>query len=325
MKRTFSVIALVLAFSLTACSKEETTKNIYNIQQKMAGKDGRAIILPPPVAPQPPEFPKDAEIQAKIAENLAYINSKIVEKDGKTTYYFVEQKDIDGKNIYPLTDDKNKADYYRVILGKTKEGYCAVQDFYANGNKQMEPFIEPDINYCNRFDGGNKPNDSLITVYYDTKGKIRDFVLFDVQAKKRFVFRYDENGKKTLVRIFDISEPSNKKLTEFYFNEKGRPDKYKSSISIIEFNGEEIVKSISFFYLNTHLKDIEYIGQYDHIAQDKKQIMWLPQEDENVAVYLDNDPKYEESNKEFFNYRKKWIKYTEEELNFRLSQNSNNK
>lgn len=108
MKRTFSVIALVLAFSLTACSKEEVTKNYYNIKQKIERKDGRAIILPPPIAPQPPEFPKDAEIQAKIAENLAYINSKIVEKDGKTIYYFIEQKDKDGKNTYPLTDDKSK-------------------------------------------------------------------------------------------------------------------------------------------------------------------------------------------------------------------------
>ncbi|MBQ9259435.1 MAG: hypothetical protein IJ187_06250 [Neisseriaceae bacterium] len=323
MKRIFSVIALVLAFSLTACSKEEVTKNYFNIRQKIERKDGRAVILPPPIAPQPPEFPKDAEIQAKIAENLAYINSKIVEKDGKTTYYFVEQKDKDGKNTYSLTDDKSKADYYRVILGTTADGYCAVQDFHANGNKQIEPFIEQDINYCNGYGPGDKPLDSLIEVYYDIKGKI-NFIVFDVQAKKRFVFVYDENGKKSIVRIFDISEPSNKKITEFYFNEKERIGKYKSSISIIEFNGEEIVKSTVFFYLGTHLKNIDQIEQYDHIAQDKKQIMWFPQKLENVAVYFDNDPKYEKNNKEIFEQRKKWMKYTEEEFNFRLSQNSHN-
>lgn len=329
MKRTFSVIALILAFSLTACSKEETTKNIYNIQQKMAGKDGRAIILPPPVAPQPPEFPRDAEIQAKIAENLAYINSKIVEKDGKTTYYFAKQKDQDGKYTYPLTDDKSKADYYRVILGKTVEGFCAVQDFHANGNKETEPFIVQDINYCNRFDGSTqKPNDRLITVYYDTKGKMRnfDFFVFDAQAKKHFVFGYDENSGKSLVRIFDISEPSNKKITEFDFNRK-ESDRYKSAISIFEFNGKEMVKNIAFFYLGTHFKDIDLIDQYNHIAQDKKRMMWFPKVKDNIAVYFTDkksDQKYEKINQEIFDMRKKWLKYREEEFNFRLSQKLNN-
>ena len=216
MKRIFGVIALVLAFSLTACSKEETTKNIYNIQQKMAGKDGRAIILPPPVAPQAPEFPTNAEIQAKIAENLAYINSKIVEKDSKTTYYFVKKKDKDGKNIYSLTDDKNKADYYRVILGKTKEGYCAVQDFYANGNKQFEPFIERDINYCNSFLNSEKEKDSLIELYYNKEQKIEKLTYWNVKDKKMFSFGYDENENKDGVYIYDLSDTP--KLTEFYFN-----------------------------------------------------------------------------------------------------------
>lgn len=318
MKRTFSVIALVLAFSLTACSEEETRKNIFNIQQKMAGKDGRAIILPPPVAPQPPEFPRDTEIQAKIAENLAYINSKIVEKDGKTTYYFVEQKDKDGKNTYPLTDDKSKADYYRVILGKTADGYCAVHDFYANGNKQKEPFIEQDINYCNRFDS-DKPQDSLIAVYYDKEQKITGFYHFDTTNKQLFSFSYD-NGNKDSVDIYDLSD--NSKLTEFHFNKKSG---YKSAISIIEFNGEEIVKNISFSYLNTHLKDIRLIEQYDHIAQNKKQIMWFPQVKENVGIYYDENPEYEANNKKIFEQRKKWMKQAKEDFKFRLSQNSHNK
>ena len=325
MKRTFSVIALVLAFSLTACSKEEVTKNYFNIRQKIERKDGRAVILPPPVAPQAPEFPTEAEIQAKIAENLAYINSKIVEKDGKTTYYFVTQKDKDGKNIYPLTDDKNKADYYRVILGKTKEGFCAVQDYNANGNKQIEPFIERDIEFCNRLDSSDKPLDRLVDIYYGKEGKIKSFTYLDIKNKQRFVFGYNQNGEeKAAVRVFDISEPSNKKLTEFYFNENGRDDEYKSSISVAEFNGEEIVKSGVFLYFGTHLKNIDCIIQYNHIAQDKKQIMWFPQKDENVAVYVDDDPKYGENNKKLFDRYKKWMKYTEEEFNFRLSQNSNN-
>ncbi|MBR5674991.1 MAG: hypothetical protein IKX14_00940, partial [Neisseriaceae bacterium] len=252
MKRTFSVIALVLAFSLTACSKEETTKNIFNIQQKMAGKDGRAIILPPPVAPQPPEFPKDAEIQAKIAENLAYINSKIVEKDGKTTYYFATQKDKDDKNTYPLTDDKNKADYYRVILGKTADGYCAVQDFHANGNKQMEPFIEQDINYCNRF-GSDKPHDYLTDLRYNKEQKIISVSYFDITNKQFFSFGYDENGNKDGVYIYDLSDTP--KITEFYFNQKDQDGKVSSNIKIVEFSEDKIVKFTEFGYQKANLTD----------------------------------------------------------------------
>ncbi|MBP5789314.1 MAG: hypothetical protein J6W29_03670 [Neisseriaceae bacterium] len=324
MKRTFSVIALVLAFSLTACSKEEVTKNYYNIKQKIERKDGRAIIVPPPVAPQPPEFPKDAEIQAKIAENLAYINSKIVEKDGKTTYYFVEQKDKDGKNTYLLTDDKSKADYYRVILGTTADGYCAVQDFHANGNKQIEPLIERDIQFCNRFDGSDKPQDSLVKVFYDKEEKIESVTYFDIKNKQRFVFAYDENGNKLGLEIVNLSNIP--KLTEFHFHSKSKKDgKYKSFIRIFEFNEENLIKFTGFFYHNSNLKNIDNIMQYDFSANEKKEIVWLPQNTGNVAVYLDNDPEYEKKTQEFFEKRKKWIKEIKEEFNFRLSQNSNNK
>ena len=317
MKRTFSVIALALSLSLTACSKEETTKNIFNIQQKMAGKDGRAITLPPPVAPQPPEFPTEAEIQAKIAENLAYINSKIVEKDGKTTYYFAKQKDKDGKNTYPLTDDKNKADYYRVILGKTADGYCAVQDFYANGKKQMEPFIEQDINYCNRFDGNGKPHDSLIIIYYDKEQKITSFSYFDITNKQRFLFGY-VNGNEAGVVISDFS--NSPKITAFDMNDI----EHKSTIKIFEFNEYQIVKFTSFWYQKANLKDIDYVLQYNFLAEEKKEFLWFPQTNGNIATYFDNDPEYEKNNKEFFNQAEKAIKQAQEEFNFYLSQNSNN-
>lgn len=320
MKRTFSVIALVLAFSLTACSKEEATKNYFNIKNKIEGKEKRVIVLPPLTAPQPPEFPTNAEIQAKIAENLAYINSKIVEKDSKTTYYFVKKKDKDGKNFFPLTNDKSVADYYRVVLGKTANGYCAVQDFHANGNKQFEPFIERDINYCNSFLNSEKEKDSLIELYYNKEQKIEKLTYWNVKDKKMFSFGYDENENKDGVYIYDLSDTP--KLTEFYFNSKN--GEIKSYIRVFEFNEEQLVKFTGFFYKQINLKNIDHIVQHNFFANDKKHIWWHPQSDGNLAQYLDNNPGYEKENKEFFEKREKWIKEIKEEFNFRLSQKLNN-
>ena len=323
MKRIFSVIALVLAFSLTACSKEETRKNVFNIQQKIKGSQWRAIIKTPPIAPQAPEFPRDAEIQAKIAENLAYINSKIVEKDGKTTYYFVKKKDKDGKTANHLTNDKNIADYYRVILGTTADGYCAVQDLHANGNKQMEPFIERDIHYCNSFDDSKKPKDYLIDLRYNQEQKIEFLDYWDIKNKKMFSFTYDNNGNKRSVYLYDLSDTP--KLTEFYFDTKTENKKVsKSKINIFEFNEEQLIKFTGFFFPKTNFKDIENITQYNFLAEEKKEFVWDQKDYENVAAYLDNDPEYEKKNKEFFEKRKKWIKEIKEEFNFRLSQKLNN-
>ena len=324
MKRTFSVIAIALFLSLTACSKEETRKNIFDIQQKIKGSQWRAVIQTPPIAPQPPEFPRDAEIQAKIAENLAYINSKIVEKDGKTTYYFVKKKDKDGKYTYPLTYDKSVADYYRVILGKTADGYCAVQDFHANGNKQMEPFIEQDINYCNSFLESKKPKDYLIDLRYNNKEeKISSFTYWNIKDKKRFSFYYDNNGNKYKEFIYDLSDSI--KSTEFYFDTKAEDKKLsKSKINILEFNEEQLIKFTGFFYRKINFKDIRNITQYNFFAEEKKEFVWDQKDYENVAAYLDNDPEYEKRNKEFFEDHEKWIKEIKEEFNFRLSQNLNN-
>ena len=126
-----------------------------------------------------------------------------------------------------------------------------------------------------------------------------------------FSFGYDKNGNKDGVYIYDLSNTP--KLTEFYFNEKGRSDKYKSSISIIEFNEENLIKFTGFFYHNSNLKNIDNIVQYDFSANEKKEIVWgLPQNTGNVAVYLDNDPEYEKKTQEFFEKRKKWIKEIKE-------------
>ena len=66
------------------------------------------------------------------------------------------------------------------------------------------------------------------------------------------------------------------------------------------------------------------ITQYNFLAEEKKEFVWQEQDNENVALYLDNNPEYEKKNKEFFEEREKWIKEIKEEFNFRLSQNSNN-
>ena len=106
--------------------------------------------------------------------------------------------------------------YGTVVIKAFSQNYFTCQ--HANGNKQIEPFIERDIQFCNRFDGSEKEKDSLIELYYDKEQKIKSLTYWNVKDKKMFSFGYDKNGNKDGVYIYDLSDTP--KLTEFYFNEK---------------------------------------------------------------------------------------------------------
>ena len=136
MKKQSSFISLILLFALSACSEQVQEKMAKKVVEKsidaVTGFETKILDpnTPMPEQPPAPNFLIDEEIKNKIAENQEYINSKIVKKDGETIYYFQEEKQKDDKTIYTLTDDKNQAKYYRVVLGKTAENYCVVQDLY---------------------------------------------------------------------------------------------------------------------------------------------------------------------------------------------------
>ena len=152
---------------------------------------------PLPEKPTIPNFPTDEEVQNKIAKNQEYINSKIVKKDGKMIYYFQEEKQKDDKTTYTLTNDKNQAKYYRVILGKTAENYCAVQDFYANSEKRREQYIIMDTD-CTQFSNSITPNqiiDYLTLVSYRPQEKIQHIDILDIKNKTRNIYTYRDEEK----------------------------------------------------------------------------------------------------------------------------------
>lgn len=208
MKQISIVFCVVFSLFVTACSKEEVVTDANNVWQKFQEK----IINTFPQEPQKPVVLTNEEIQSKIIENQEFIKSKIVKEDGKTIYYFIQEKNKDDNITYHLTDDKNKATEYRVILGTTIEGFCAVQDFYANGQKRQEPFIITEKNDCQSL--GRKFNELYLTkIFYNDNGNI-GLVQFN-EKEKFYEFLYDKNSKQ----IFQISELDIKQYKTTYFNE----------------------------------------------------------------------------------------------------------
>ena len=126
-KTLYSSLLLAVLVSVSACS---TTKQV-NSQDKTQPQANIQQAHPPKI----PVIPSAKEVaQKEIESNRKYVESQIVKKDGKTTYFYdkefnrVKQKTADG--------------FYRVVLGKTANGNCVVQDFYAKTNKkQVEPAI----------------------------------------------------------------------------------------------------------------------------------------------------------------------------------------
>ena len=95
MKQTTFLFSFALSLLLIAgCSKEDAVSNgaWYAAKWQDNEKVKAVSNKPMPQKPQRPEFPTDEEIQTKIAQNAQYLNSKITQKDGKTTYYFKKRR-----------------------------------------------------------------------------------------------------------------------------------------------------------------------------------------------------------------------------------------
>ena len=255
MKQISIVFCVVFSLFVTACSKEEMVTDTNNVLAKISGKDYQYINQERPQEPQKPVILTNEEIQEKIIENQEFIKSKIVKEDGKTVYYFIKEKDKDGNINYHLTDDKNKATDYRVILGTTIEGFCAVQDFYANGQKRKEPLIITEKNDCQSL--GRKFNELYLTnIYYDENDGNIGFVEFNEQ-EKFYQFLYEKD------KVFLISEIDMKQSKHIYFYEH-TDDNIKYTVSI--FDEDKQVKDIYAF-----LKD-GIISHYD--LNSRKMIVW---------------------------------------------------
>ena len=127
-KTLYSSLLLAVLVSVSACS---TTKQV-NSQDKTQPQANIQQAQPPEISAVIPSAKEVA--QKEIESNRKYVESQIVKKDGKTTYFYdkefnrVKRKTADG--------------FYRVVLGKTADGNCVIQDFYAKTNKkQSEPAI----------------------------------------------------------------------------------------------------------------------------------------------------------------------------------------
>ncbi|MBR6877009.1 MAG: sel1 repeat family protein [Neisseriaceae bacterium] len=158
--------------------------------------------------PQMPKLPSLDLLQQEINSNQQYIKSQIVQKDGKTKYFFKQDKS--------LVKQKVAGGYYRIVLGKTAAGDCAVQDFYADTDqKRSEPLIvaKKDCNNFNTwgYDGAwilydekqqlklishFKDGEMLDTFYRDDDGIA--YVNLADKHKDTFMFKTD-NGATVLV------------------------------------------------------------------------------------------------------------------------------
>ena len=91
--------------------------------------------------PQYPVVPLLSQVLPnEMAKNRANIQSQIAKADGKTRVYF--SKKADAKQNRAVVKSKSASEFYRIILGQTQNGDCAIQDFYtASDTPQNEPVI----------------------------------------------------------------------------------------------------------------------------------------------------------------------------------------
>ena len=182
-----SLLAVALC-SVSACSATQT----QDAQNQAVSQQKQAV---PPI-PQMPVLPSLEEMaQKEIDSNRQYVESQIVKKDGKTKYFF----DKDGK----LVQKKAAGGYYRLVLGTTAAGNCAVQDFFADSNtKQSEPLIVAKKD-CNNLTAG--ANDGVV-ITYDKKQQVDGVVHFKNGKVLNNASR-DDNG---IVLYADLAdEPKN--------------------------------------------------------------------------------------------------------------------
>ena len=242
LKNKWIVSLLAVAFcSVTACSPETQS----NLKEKIQSAS-KTQSTP---APQEPVLLSLAEtVQQEIEKNQQYIQSQIVEQDGKTKYFF-DKTNAEGKN--PLVSEKVAGGFYRIVLGKTAAGHCAVQDFYADTDqKQMEPLIvdkEDCDNFYSRSQDGtwipydeNQQIDSIMARFKD--GKLLNAVLQEKNLNILTYLDFADEPKNTVT----LKTPDNKILVAVFNNQTaeqftmfGKNDQNKPAVVQIQFvNGQ---------------------------------------------------------------------------------------
>lgn len=265
MKKTFFLITTI-ALALSACSEEQGNK----IKYKLTTGNNLKILPSDTPLPETPKmevlFPTEEELANKIAENKQYINNKITQKDGKTIHYFTRND----KNEYYL-EDKTKAKFYRVVLGKTAENHCAVQDFYINGKKYTEEYIVLDTNCAKDIKKSRMYN-------INTNFLMRNFSTF---------VQYTENGNVFNVLILNRQ---NRTANFFIRNEKVADKIIKERIADIAINFDlnlnqnstyfKDPSSFNVFKFNDHLQTISMTD----VASKPIASMYDIDKDENVSL-----------------------------------------
>lgn len=136
--KTLVALTAVMAVSSCAAFKKES-------EQDKANKEMIAALEKMPkhneAEPPYPAVPSLSQILPnEVAKNRANIQSQIAQADGKTRVYF--SKKADAKQNRSVVKSKSASEYYRIILGKTQQGDCAIQDFYSETDQpQNEPVV----------------------------------------------------------------------------------------------------------------------------------------------------------------------------------------
>ena len=216
MKQTSIVFCVALSLFVAGCSKEDAVSNGAYYAAKVFGEENTNVKAtsdrPMPEKPLPPEFPTNEEIQAKIAQNLQYLNNKISQKDGKTTLYFKGKK-----GDYEQTDNPQEAEYYRLILGKTADNACVAQDFYINGTKKSEAYAVLDYQKCvSKWILNNNETDYLTRTKYN-KNETTEIVDIDRQNKIRRLFLL--NTKNSTPLFIGLDNITLKTRTVFFIDD----------------------------------------------------------------------------------------------------------
>lgn len=217
MKQTSIVFCVALSLFVAGCSKEDAVSNGAYYAAKVFGEENTNVKAtfdrPMPEKPQRPEFPTNEEIQAKIAQNLQYLNNKISQKDGKTTLYFKGKK-----GDYEQTDNPQEAEYYRLILGKTADNACVAQDFYINGTKKSEAYAVLDYQKCvSKWGLGREKQDYSTFLQYDEQGTTT--LIYDFDRPNKIMRTFLFNTKNSTPSVIGLDNITLKTRTVFFIDE----------------------------------------------------------------------------------------------------------
>lgn len=170
--RPAAAASLLAAALLGGCAT--SPQQAGSTPQAGAPENAAAALLALP--PEELQLPASFSIALEVKLNAAQQRSSVAQKDGMTIYYFAP--DSDGQ-AFATVPEKEQARYSRLVLGRTAQGACVVQDFFAaTGRVHTEPFAAAG-GECGSFTAGGS-------------------------ARYRRWFSYDEDGGFARVILSDM-------------------------------------------------------------------------------------------------------------------------